>query len=622
MDSRKRKPEDETTGQTEEGDPEEGTSGGPSTGPSPPKQARKEMALQQAVDLLEKMLADEEKKLTEFNLGDPLFEVTGDDPIKTLEEIIQEGDDVVGAHQLVGPPPPTPLDILAQAVSQAGIDSSSAGVTAPIPSSMITTTAPTIAPTTTAIQVPGMQITASLQGTPKPKSKPKPKIPAPPSAAIAAPAPSSSTTTSNTSSTNPAVCKPTDSMSQRKKSRKTQHPMKVIIKPPSPPTCMLKPSEIKQEGESFIRYKGQDIQPTSGCIVISDSEEEEDTEPGVSARATSEQQGVQLKITTKMSGASGQIPMDSSSSSSSDSECCDECAGDHFSSASTITSPVSPIHTPPPAPMIPSTSKGKTPKAPRTKSTKRLTPLDCERVRSAMKEKAGTVFKNPTVETKRGRVRADEVSRMFRATTRSLEYKNLPFLTTNVHQLMAEAVNACKTMQVNHRGIMVTYTRTHEVKEAVDVARVKLGKIPNLSISTPFLVEHTMPNVYPAEVVRKTAEACASGIKQAWDLKAVQPHDMCPRSSDYRNMIVHAATPVDFLGSLQVLVPLVQRFPKQVAIRIFTNENSNSFMLPIYDQAAKMYAVGQFEETKDEDLANLSMAIEKAIEDMNQESSQ
>ncbi|AEQ32249.1 hypothetical protein KM472_gp172 [Cynomolgus macaque cytomegalovirus strain Ottawa] len=36
MDSRKRKPEDET--HTEEGgDPEEGTSGGPSTGPSPPK---------------------------------------------------------------------------------------------------------------------------------------------------------------------------------------------------------------------------------------------------------------------------------------------------------------------------------------------------------------------------------------------------------------------------------------------------------------------------------------------------------------------------------------------------------------------------------------------------------
>lgn len=60
------------------------------------------MALQHAVDLLEKMLADEEKKLTEFNLGDPLFESANDDPIKTLEEIIQEGDDVVGAHQLVG----------------------------------------------------------------------------------------------------------------------------------------------------------------------------------------------------------------------------------------------------------------------------------------------------------------------------------------------------------------------------------------------------------------------------------------------------------------------------------------------------------------------------------------
>ncbi|QQL10261.1 Ja156 [Japanese cytomegalovirus] len=617
MDSRKRKPEDETTHTGEAEDPEEGTSGGP-PGPSPPKQARKEMALKEAVDLLEKMLAQEEGKLGDINLGDPLFtSVDDDEPIKTLEEIIREGDDVVGAHQLIGPTPTTPLDILAQAVSQAGIDSSSAGMTAPTPSSMVTTTAPTIAPTTTAIKVPGMEITAILQGTPKPKSKPKTPTAAASVPSAAPPAAPSSTTTTSTKA---AVCKPSDTMSQRKKSRKTQHPMKVIIKPPSPPTCMLKPSEIKQEGESFIRYKGQDIQPTSGCIVISDSEEEEDTEPGVSARATSAQQGVQLKISTKMSGAAGQIPMDSSSSSSSDSECCDECASDHFSSASTITSPVSPIHTPPPAPVVPSTSKGKTPKAPRTKSTKRLTPLDCERVRSVMKEKAGSVFKNPTVETKRGRVKADEVSRMFRMTTRSLEYKNLPFLPTNVHQVMAEAVNVCKSMQVNNRGIMVTYTRTHEVKEAVDLARVKLGKIPNLSISTPFLVEHTMPNIYSAEVVRKTAEACCSGIKQAWDLKAVQPHDMCPRSSDYRNMIVHAATPVDFLGALQVLVPAVQRFPKQVAIRIFTGENSSSFMLPIYDQAAKMYAVGQFEETKDADLANLSMAIEKAIEDMNQDS--
>ncbi|QQL10084.1 Cy156 [Cynomolgus cytomegalovirus] len=100
MESRKRKPEDEThTG--EGGDPEEGTSGGPSTGPSPSKHPKKDMALQQAVDLLEKMLAEEDKRLTEISLGDPLFEVTGDDTIKTLEEIIQEGDDIVGAHQLV-----------------------------------------------------------------------------------------------------------------------------------------------------------------------------------------------------------------------------------------------------------------------------------------------------------------------------------------------------------------------------------------------------------------------------------------------------------------------------------------------------------------------------------------
>ncbi|QQL10262.1 Ja156 [Japanese cytomegalovirus] len=101
MDSRKRKPEDETTHTGEAEDPEEGTSGGP-PGPSPPKQARKEMALKEAVDLLEKMLAQEEGKLGDINLGDPLFtSVDDDEPIKTLEEIIREGDDVVGAHQLI-----------------------------------------------------------------------------------------------------------------------------------------------------------------------------------------------------------------------------------------------------------------------------------------------------------------------------------------------------------------------------------------------------------------------------------------------------------------------------------------------------------------------------------------
>ncbi|QQL10984.1 Rh156 [macacine betaherpesvirus 3] len=102
MDSRKRKPEDET--HTEEGgDPEEGTSGGPSTGPSPPKQARKDMALQDAVNLLEKMLAqEEERQMTEINLGDPLFEpVSADESIKSIEDIINEGEDTIITHQTI-----------------------------------------------------------------------------------------------------------------------------------------------------------------------------------------------------------------------------------------------------------------------------------------------------------------------------------------------------------------------------------------------------------------------------------------------------------------------------------------------------------------------------------------
>ncbi|AEQ32248.1 hypothetical protein KM472_gp171 [Cynomolgus macaque cytomegalovirus strain Ottawa] len=60
------------------------------------------MALQQAVDLLEKMLAQEEGKLTDINLGDPLFTPVSGDTIKSIEDIINEGEDTITLHQTIG----------------------------------------------------------------------------------------------------------------------------------------------------------------------------------------------------------------------------------------------------------------------------------------------------------------------------------------------------------------------------------------------------------------------------------------------------------------------------------------------------------------------------------------
>nr|AAB16881.1 MIE2 [Simian cytomegalovirus] len=575
----KRKADDQPPQHTEGGDPGEGTSAGPEPGPSPPKMSRyDDPGTERAVQFLEKLLEPETKAV--LNLGDPLFgyaNVPEDEQFKTLEEIMNEDpQDPLRKVQTLGGA--SDSDILAQAVNQAGIDHSSAGTTITTPSIFTTTTAPS---------TPQGVVT-------QPESQPIP----------------------------PLVCNPETLFIPRKKSRKTDCPTKIIIKPPVPPTSTMIPaSQIKKEPEEFfkLQYKDQDIQPTSGCIVISDSEEEEDTQtliPTASSSSSSENQGVQLTMTTPGSGSVGKMSVESSSSSSSESECCEECG---LSSPSTLASPVSPIPPPPPAPVMPSTS-GRKPKGPKTKTTKRITTLDCERVRSAMKEKGGVTFTNPKVETKRGRVKQDDVSRMFRMTNRSLEYKNLPFQPTNVHQILSEAVTVCKTMQVSNRGIMLIYTRTHEVKEAVDTARIRLGGICNLAISTPFLMEHTMPHVHNPEITRKTAEACQQGLRAVWDLKTVQPHNLCPRSSDYRTMIINSATPVDFLAAIQVLIPLVQQYPKQVAIRIFSAENTSSFMLPIYDNASRMYAVGQFEEPKDEELENLSMAIEEAIRDMQEDS--
>ncbi|AEV80469.1 regulatory protein IE1 [Cercopithecine betaherpesvirus 5] len=99
----KRKADDQPPQHTE-GDPGEGTSAGPEPGPSPPKMPRHEdHGTERAVQYLEKLLAEETRGI--LSLGDPLFgyaDVPGDEPFKTLEEIInEEPDDPLGKVQTI-----------------------------------------------------------------------------------------------------------------------------------------------------------------------------------------------------------------------------------------------------------------------------------------------------------------------------------------------------------------------------------------------------------------------------------------------------------------------------------------------------------------------------------------
>lgn len=407
---------------------------------------------------------------------------------------------------------------------------------------------------------------------------------------------------------------------------------------------LIKQEDIKPEPDFTIQYRNKIID-TAGCIVISDSEEEQGEEVETrGATASSPSTGSGTPRVTSPTHPLSQMnhpplpdPLarpDEDSSSSSSSSCSSasdseseseemKCSSGGGASATSShhgrggfgsaasSSLLSCGHQ----------SSGGTSTGPRKKKSKRISELDNEKVRNIMKDK-NTPFCTPNVQTRRGRVKIDEVSRMFRNTNRSLEYKNLPFTIPSMHQVLDEAIKACKTMQVNNKGIQIIYTRNHEVKSEVDAVRCRLGTMCNLALSTPFLMEHTMPVTHPPEVAQRTADACNEGVKAAWSLKELHTHQLCPRSSDYRNMIIHAATPVDLLGALNLCLPLMQKFPKQVMVRIFST-NQGGFMLPIYETAAKAYAVGQFEqptETPPEDLDTLSLAIEAAIQDLRNKS--
>ncbi|AEV80964.1 regulatory protein IE2 [Saimiriine betaherpesvirus 4] len=335
-----------------------------------------------------------------------------------------------------------------------------------------------------------------------------------------------------------------------------------------------------------VEYNPQPITtPTSSCIVISDSDEEHEDSGDVNAPVCTE--SVECHSESLVVGKP-QSPCTSSSSSSSSSE----------SDSDTSESKNSP--TAPPA------TKKKRP------GKKQQPSFEPAKVRSILKTRMA--FDKPTGPAKRGRVKMSDISRMFRATTRSLEYKNLPFKPTPMNEVLESAIAKCKTMNTTRAMFMIHYTRTYNVKSAIEDVRAQLGMICNLSISSPFTLEHTAPMVHSPSTVRNVSKACEDGVKGVWDLKEDHTHQLCPRSSDYRTIMVHAATPADYLQAIKVCLPLLHKYPRQVCIRT-ADLNKGENMLPIYDDCSSAYVVGQFQ-TGNDDMDTLNQAVQKAIEDL------
>lgn len=193
---------------------------------------------------------------------------------------------------------------------------------------------------------------------------------------------------------------------------------------------------------------------------------------------------------------------------------------------------------------------------------------------------------------RRGRMKDDDDKG--KLTARALEYKNLPFRTQPIQYLMGTAIKYCKEGTIHDKFILMYYTRGQDVRRAVDTARSQLGLMVNLSISTPFLVEHTMPQNHSKETVRQVSAACSDGIQAVWDLDEDHTHDCVPRCSDFRTVMLQAATACDFLGSLKVCLQLAQQFPRQVCVRLCSIEGGLN-PLPIYEGVVTSYANHQFE---------------------------
>lgn len=177
---------------------------------------------------------------------------------------------------------------------------------------------------------------------------------------------------------------------------------------------------------------------------------------------------------------------------------------------------------------------------------------------------------------------------------RALEYKNLPFRSMPIQHLMGRAVKLCREGTIHDTVLMMHYTRSQEVRRAVEATRERILGIVNVSVSCPFLTQHTKPRNHSTETVEAVSEALAGGSRAAWMLDEEHTHDNATRTSDYRTMLIQAATPCDFICVTRICLELAQAFPKQICLRLCTMDGGMN-PLPIYEEVVADYANRQFE---------------------------
>ncbi|AEV80809.1 regulatory protein IE2 [Aotine betaherpesvirus 1] len=584
-------------------DPGEGTSSGtaagPSTAPSLPKKLRPhEMnPVDAAAQFLRRAIQDEIE--TQMSLGDPLFSVSGA-PSQFMDKF--------------------GIDILAEAASAAGLIDEATGST-PITTSAVTSGVSSSSYSSSYSYYPHFEDTRTQARGPAPTAPPA-ALPTP--AAPAAP-------------TSPA---PSEEHSPRKKPRKSAVPVKFT---PQDEEDGWDRRPIK------IEYSPRPMRPhpTSCCIVITDSSDDEAAAEAENEVGSEVQVQASQIAEAQESGAAQAEAQPSDTSDAAVRSVSGSISGSGSGSgygATPLTSSERVEHSDPRHPDV--LEKPKTPEAtsssssssssesedsdssseskPSTPSTpvpkkrpqkKQQPSFEPLKVRSILKTKC-TKFNVPATAAKRGRVKMGDIDRMFRATSRSLEYKHLPFKAAGIHEVLERVIAKCKTMNTTKSMMMIHYTRTYNVKSAVEEMRAKLGMLCNLSISTPFTFEHTAPKIHTPATVRNISQACENGVKGAWDVKEQHHHNLCPRSSDFRTIIVQAATPCDFLQAVKECLPLVYKFPKQVCIRTAECDDGGN-LLPIYDECSSGYALGHFQTPAPQpELESLTQAIQKAIDDM------
>ncbi|AFX83432.1 immediate early protein 2 [Rat cytomegalovirus ALL-03] len=178
-------------------------------------------------------------------------------------------------------------------------------------------------------------------------------------------------------------------------------------------------------------------------------------------------------------------------------------------------------------------------------------------------------------------------------TTRALEYKQMPYKQQTVQFLYGNAIRTCRESTVHDKIIMVMFTRGQDIRQAIEKLRSQLGQITNLSISAPFNTEHTKPQIHTPNTVNMTSQALAAGLQASWNLDEDNKHNNAPRMSDYRTMIIQAATPPDFLGALKLCIQFAQTFPKNACIRL-CNIVGGLQPLPIYEKVVTAYTDTQY----------------------------